>query len=154
MTVNDTAYSWSMLQIASNELAGDLNANPSILAGIVGVKWNREWNIALNYGLGGTPHNRGYGNWAYSASITMDYNTQVLLRALNGGLPNLGTFDLIISFANPIGTEDFGEETVTLVGCMFNKDGMEVSQDDTTITEEFDLNPIDIIISSSAASAG
>lgn len=151
MTINNVAYSWSMVQLTSAALTGSTSANPTILAGVVGIKWSRKWHVETNYGLGGKPHTRGFGNWEYSASITMDYNTQVQLRALNGGLTNLGEFDLIISFSNELGTEDFGEETITLKQCIFTEDGMEVSQDDTNITQEFDLNPIDIIISSEVA---
>ena len=74
----------------------------------------------------------------------MDYNTQVQLRALKGSLMNLGEFDLVVSFSNDLGSDDWVEETVTLSGCLFNEDGMEVSQDDTNITKEFNLNPFKI----------
>lgn len=89
----------------------------------------------------------GFGNWEYTASITLDYNAQVQLRALRGSLTALGEFDLIISFANEFETEDWTTETVTLKGCLFTEDGMEASQDDTNITKEFDLNPFDIVLS-------
>ena len=75
----------------------------------------------------------------------MDYNTQVQLRALKGSLMAIGEFDLVVSFANEFNSQDFSTETVTLKGCLFNEDGMEVSQDDTNITKEFNLNPFKII---------
>ena len=106
--------------------------------------------MKTNYGLGGEPVNRGFGNREYTASITMDYNTQVQLRALQGSLMALGEFDLIVTFANEMGTDDWTEETVTLKGCLFNEDGMEAEQDATNITKEFDLNPFKIICSTSA----
>ena len=115
------------------------------------MKWNIEHKVETNYGLGGQPVNRGFGNTVYTASITMDYNTQVQLRALKGSLMNLGEFDLVISFANDMGSDDWVEETITLQGCLFNEDGMEVSQDDTNITKEFNLNPFKIVPSTSAA---
>lgn len=59
----------------------------------------------------------------------------------------LGEFDLVISFANEFNSQDFSTETVTLKGCLFNEDGMEVSQDDTNITKEFELNPFKIELS-------
>lgn len=144
MIVNNVAYSWSMVQLTASGLTGSANANPIILAGVSAIKWNIEHKVETNYGLGGQPVNRGFGNTVYTASITMDYNTQVQLRALKGSLMNLGEFDLVVSFSNDLGSDDWVEETVTLSGCLFNEDGMEVSQDDTNITKEFNLNPFKI----------
>ena len=151
MIVNNVAYSWSMVQLTAPGLTGSANANPIILSGVSAVKWNIEHKVETNYGLGGQPVNRGFGKTVYTASITMDYNTQVQLRALKGSLMNLGEFDLVISFANDLGSDDWVEETITLQGCLFNEDGMEVSQDDTNITKEFNLNPFKIVPSTSAA---
>ena len=148
MIVNNVAYSWS-IQLTAPALTGSANANPVILQGVSGIKWNIKKNVQTNYGLGGEPVNRGFGNREYTASITMDYNTQVQLRALKGTLMNLGEFDLIVSFANEMGTDDWTEETVTLKGCLFTEDGMEANQDDTNITKEFDLNPFKIELSTS-----
>lgn len=150
MIVNNVAYSWSMIELTSAGLTGSANANPVILQGVSGIKWNIKKNVKTNYGLGGEPVNRGFGNREYTASITMDYNTQVQLRALKGTLLNLGEFDLIVSFANELGTDDWTTETVTLKGCLFTEDGMEANQDDTNITKEFDLNPFSISLSTSA----
>nr|DAK54569.1 MAG TPA: putative XkdM-like protein [Caudoviricetes sp.]DAN45915.1 MAG TPA: putative XkdM-like protein [Caudoviricetes sp.] len=145
--VNNVAYSWAMIELTAPALTGSANANSIILQGVTGIKWNRKWNVKTNYGLGGKPVNRGFGNWEYTASITLDYNAQVQLRNLRGSLTALGEFDLIISFANEFETEDWTTETVTLKGCLFTEDGMEASQDDTNITKEFDLNPFDIVLS-------
>lgn len=145
--VNNVAYSWAMIELTAPALTGSSNANSLILQGVTGIKWNRKWNVKTNYGLGGKPVNRGFGNWEYTASITLDYNAQVQLRNLRGSLTALGEFDLIISFANEFETEDWTTETVTLKGCLFTEDGMEAAQDDTNITKEFDLNPFDIVLS-------
>lgn len=147
MIVNNVAYSWAMVQLTSLALTGSANSNPIILQGVTAIKWNRKKKVETNYGLGGEPVNRGFGNTEYTAQITMDYNTQVQLRALKGSLMALGEFDLVISFANEFNTQDFSTETVTLKGCLFNEDGMEVSQDDTNITKEFELNPFKIELS-------
>jgi hypothetical protein len=146
MTINNVAYSWSMVEITSSALTGVTTANSSILQGVSGIKWNIKHKVETNYGLGGEPANRGFGNTEYTASITMDYNTQAQLRALNGSLMNLGEFDLIISFSNAIGTDDWTTEDITLKGCIFNEDGMETKQDDTNITKDFELNPFSIIL--------
>ena len=154
MVINNVAYSWSMVQLTSSGLTGSTSANPVILQGVSGIKWNIKKNMKTNYGLGGEPVNRGFGNREYTASITMDYNTQVQLRALKGSLMALGEFDLVISFANEMGVDDskWTTETITLKGCLFTEDGMEANQDDTNITKEFDLNPFKIIPSVAAAS--
>lgn len=78
----------------------------------------------------------------------MDYATQQLLRSVYGSLLEIGEFDLIISFANPMAGEDWTTTTVTLKGCIFTEDCLESQQDDTNITHEFDLNPFDIQIGS------
>ena len=140
--VNNVAYSWAQIELTAPALTGSSDANPTILQGVSAIKWNIKRNMKTNYGLG--------GNREYTASITMDYNTQVQLRALQGSLMALGEFDLIVTFANEMGTDDWTEETVTLKGCLFNEDGMEAEQDATNITKEFDLNPFKIICSTSA----
>ena len=140
-----------MVELTAPGLTGSSGANATILQGVSGLKWNIKRKIGTNYGLGGEPANRGFGNTEYTASITMDYNTQVQLRALKGSLMALGEFDLVISFANSMGSDDWTEETITLKGCIFNEDGMEAQQDDTNITKEFDLNPFKIIPSTDAA---
>lgn len=148
--VNNVAYSWAMIELNPTQGSGIDGVS---LQGVTAIKWNKKWNIKTNYGLGGKPVNRGFGNWEYTASITMDYNTQVELRALRGSLTAIGEFDLVVSFANQFETEDWSTETVTLKGCIFSEDGMEASQDDTSITKEFDLNPFDIQISTGATAS-
>lgn len=148
--VNNVAYSWAQIELTAPILTGSTDANSTILQGVSAIKWNHKWNVKTNYGLGGKPVNRGFGNHEYTASITMDYNTQVQLRALQGSLTNLGEFNLVISFANELGTDDWTTETVTLKGCLFTEDGMEAQQDDTNITKEFDLNVFEIVCSTDA----
>lgn len=145
--VNNVAYSWGMVQIASPGLTGTTQANPEILAGVSGIKWNKTREVKPNYGLGGKYANRGFGNFSCSASITMDYNTQVQLRAGRKSLMDIGEFDLIITHSNEFDTENWTTEVITLKGCFFNEDGMEVGQGDTNITKEFDLNVFDIEVS-------
>ena len=140
--INNVAYSWAMIQLTS---AG-LGADSTTLAGVTAISWDKKRNIATNYGLGGKPVNRGFGNFTYSASITFDYNTYVSLLGANSSLMDLGEFDLVISFANAVDGSDFTTHTVTLKGCIFDQDAMSASQDDTNIVNEYNLNPFDIII--------
>ena len=146
MIINNVAYSWSMVRLSSNALGAPEGS--TILSGISGLKWNKARKIETNYGMGGKPTSRGFGNHVYTASVTMDYGTQQTLRGIKGSLTDIGEFDLIISFANPIMAvgQDFATHTVTLKGCVFVEDGMETQQDDTNISKEFQLNPFDIII--------
>ena len=142
--INNVAYSWSMITLAPTALG--IEEGSTTLEGVSGIKWNKERKIESNYGMGGLPVSRGFGNITYTASITMDYATQQMLRSTYGSLMDIGEFDLIISFANPLASDDWTTTTVTLKGCIFSEDGMENQQDDTSITKEFDLNPFDIKI--------
>ena len=146
--INNVAYSWSMITLASTALG--IEEGSTTLEGVSGIKWNKARKIESNYGMGGKPVSRGFGNLTYTASITMDYATQQALRSIHGSLMDIGEFDLIVSFANPMASDDWTTTTVTLKGCIFSEDGMESSQDDTNITKEFDLNPFDIVIGSAA----
>lgn len=146
--INNVAYSWSMVKLSSTALG--IDDSDLTLAGVSSIKWNKARKIESNYGLGGKPVSRGFGNWTYTASITMDYETQQTLRSTYGSLIDIGEFDLIVSFANEFGSDNWESQTITLKGCVFNEDGMESQQDDTNITKEFDLNPFNIVIGDAA----
>ena len=160
ITVNGVAYNWAMVEIASTGLTGTSNVNEPILHGVSELKWSRKRELKNNYGLGGNLKSRGYGNKVCEASIVMDYDTQVQLRAGLASLADIGEFDLIISFAGAATQAEFSAqglspgdtsaawttETITLKGCVFTEDGMESKVDDENITKEFQLNPRDIII--------
>ena len=135
--INNVAYSWSMITLASTALG--IDEGSTTLEGVSGIKWNKTRKIESNYGLGGKPVSRGFGNLTYIASITMDYATQQALRSTYGSLMDIGEFDLIVSFANPMASDDWTTTTVTLKGCIFNEDGMESQQDDTNIQKSFSL---------------
>lgn len=151
--INNVACSWAMIELKATAFGDNSDL---ILSGVTSIKWSRKWKVATNYGLGGKPVSRGFGNWEYTASITMDYNAQSAIRAIavgSGGeasLTALGEFDLVISWASESSdtAAAYLTESVTLKGCVFTEDGMEASQDDTNITKEFDLNPFDIAINS------
>ena len=144
--INNVAYAWSMITLSSTALG--IDEGSTTLEGVSAIKWSKKRKVESNYGMGGRPVSRGFGNITYTASITMDYATQQLLRSVYGSLLEIGEFDLIISFANPMAGEDWTTTTVTLKGCIFTEDCLESQQDDTNITHEFDLNPFDIQIGS------
>ena len=102
--INNVAYSWSMITLASTALG--IEEGSTVLEGVSGIKWSKKRKIEPNYGLGGKPVSRGFGNISYTASITMDYATQQTLRSTYGSLMDVGEFDLIISFANPMASDD------------------------------------------------
>ena len=99
--INNVAYSWSMITLASTALG--IDEGSTTLEGVSAIKWSKKRKVESNYGMGGKPVSRGFGNITYTASITMDYATQQLLRSVYGSLLEIGEFDLIISFANPKG---------------------------------------------------
>jgi len=145
--INNVAYSWSMITLSSTALG--IEEGSTTLEGVSGIKWSKKRKVESNYGMGGKPVSRGFGNITYEASLTMDYATQQTLRSIYGSLMDIGEFDLIVSFANPMASDDWTTTSITLKGCIFTEDGMESSQDDTNITHEFDLNPFDIVIGDS-----
>lgn len=142
--INNVAYSWSMVVLTSTALG--IDEGSTVLEGVSGIKWSKKRKIESNYGLGGKPVSRGFGNISYSASLSMDYATQQLLRSTYGSLMDIGEFDLVVSFANPTGSNDWVTTSVTLQGCIFDEDGMESQQDDVNIVHEYSLNPFSIKI--------
>lgn len=144
--INNVAYSWSLIQLSCPELTGGNNA---VLNGVTSISWNKSRNVATNYGLGGKPVNRGFGNYAYSASITFDYNTYLTILGSHESIMDIGEFDLIVSFSGQLGSNvdspEFADtHTVTLKGCIFVEEGFDASQDDTSISHSYDLNPFNI----------
>ena len=76
----------------------------------------------------------------------MDYAKQYMLGSTYGSLMDIGEFELIVSFANPMASDNWTTTTVTFKGCIFSEDGIESQQDDINITKEFNLIPFDIQI--------
>ena len=140
--INNVAYSWSMITLASTALG--IEEGSTVLEGVSGIKWSKKRKIEPNYGLGGKPVSRGFGNISYTASITMDYATQQTLRSTYGSLMDIGEFDLIISFANPMASDDWTTTTVTLKGCIFSGGGRESQQDKTNLGIELDPSLLEI----------
>lgn len=133
--INGRAYDWSMIEFNFGFMASS-----ETIYGIKSIKWNRTRKVESNYGVGSQPVSRGYGNWTYTASIDLNYETQVSLQQASpdGTLMGLGEFDLIVHFAHP----DSGQTvTTTLKKCIFSEDVMEANQDDTDLHYEFQLNP-------------
>lgn len=146
--INNVAYSWSMITLSSTALG--IEEGSTVLEGVSGIKWSKKRKIESNYGMGGKPVSRGFGNITYTASITMDYATQQTLRSIYGSLMSIGEFDLIVSFANPMASDDWTTTTITLKGCIFDEDCLESQQDDVNILHEFSLNPFNIQIGDGA----
>lgn len=141
--INNVAYSWSMIQLQTN-LDGESASNP-IFVDCTSIKWSADRKSENIYGLGGQPRKRGFGNVTYEASITLPYNTQVVLRekSADGTLMGLGEFNLIVSWVNDL-AQDVTSETITLAGCFISESGMDANQDDTSLTREFNLHPFRI----------
>ena len=141
-TINNVAYSWSMIQLITN-LTGESKAAP-ILVDCTAISWSTERKVEPIYGLGGQPRKRGFGNVTYEASITLPYGTQIALRSKSGDgtLLGLGEFNLVVSWVNDLmPSAKISKETITLSGCIFTQGGMDANQDDTSLTKEFNLHP-------------
>ena len=138
--INNVAYSWSMIQLQTN-LTEDTPSAP-IFIDCTAISWDTERKVEAIYGLGGQPRKRGFGNVTYTASITLPYSTQVVLRnkSSDGTLLGLGEFNLVVSWVSDLG-KDVTNESVTIAGCLLTQSGMSANQDDTSITKEFDLHP-------------
>ena len=80
--INNVAYSWSMITLSSTALG--IDEGSTTLEGVSAIKWSKKRKVESNYGMGGRPVSRGFGNITYTASITMDYATQQLLRSVYG----------------------------------------------------------------------
>ncbi len=145
--INHVACSWSMIELQAPALGEDIFVN------CIAINWNAARTVETNYGLGGQPRSRGFGNNELSASITLDVATMIMLRNLDSNtgktLMSLGEFDLIVSWISDI-MQNTPEEAVTLAGCFFSEDGMEANQNDTNITKQYDLHPFRIFTDSSA----
>ena len=145
--INHVACSWSMIELQAAALGEDLFVN------CTAISWNAARTVETNYGLGGQPRARGFGNNEISASITLDVGTMIQLRNLDSNttktLMGLGEFDLVVSWISDI-MQNTPEETVTLAGCFFSEDGMEANQNDTNITKSYDLHPYRIYTDASA----
>lgn len=150
--INNVAYSWSMIQLQTN-LTGE-SASAPIFVDCTSISWDTDRKVESIYGLGGQPRKRGFGNVTYSASITLPFSTQITLRqkSPDGTLLGLGEFNLIVSWVNDL-ARGVDSETVTLAGCLLTQSGMSASQDDTSITKEFDLHPHRIFTNKIAANA-
>lgn len=147
MEINHVNCSWAMLELQASSLGQDLFITAT------SVKYNTEKTVEVNYGLGGQPVGRGLGNTVYEASITLPIDTIIQLRQLEGNethtLMGLGSFDLVISWQTTLAS-GAPTETVTLAGCFFNSAGMDVDQNATSITREYNLNPYRIYTDASA----
>ena len=151
--INHVAYSWSMIQLKTT-ISGDAGGESGLLIDCTSINWEAKRNSDMIYGLGGQPRGRGFGNVEYSASITLPYATQVILRdkSENGTLMGLGNFDLVVSFCNDL-AQSVTTETITLADCLFTDGGMDSNQNDTSITRSFDLKPYRIYNAKAQSSA-
>ena len=119
--VNNIAYNWSMVQLISTELGED--GTTQVLQGVSGIKWNKRRDVKPNYGRHGKQVSRGLGNEVCTASITMDYATQVLLRAGLNSLKELGSFDCQDASSCRIGTSHCRSTTASSPSGLIMKSG-------------------------------
>ena len=66
--INNVAYSWSMITLSSTALG--IDEGSTTLEGVSAIKWSKKRKVESNYGMGGRPVSRGFGNITYTASRT------------------------------------------------------------------------------------
>ena len=69
--INNVAYSWSMITLSSTALG--IDEGSTTLEGVSAIKWSKKRKVESNYGMGGKPVSRGFGNITYSASEYVTY---------------------------------------------------------------------------------
>ena len=151
--INNVACSWSMIELTPTSNVAQFSK--TMLLDCTSISWNTERKLENIYGIGGQPRKRGFGNVEYTAAITLPYGTQAAIRAASpdGTMMGIGEFNLKVSWVNELGSDvvlnvggkaNTAIEIVTIAGCIFTQGGMDASQDDTSITKEFDLHPFRI----------
>ena len=151
--INNVACSWSMIELTPTSNVAQFSK--TMLLDCTSISWNTERKLENIYGIGGQPRKRGFGNVEYTAAITLPYVTQAAIRAASpdGTMMGIGEFNLKVSWVNELGSDavlnvggkaNTAIEIVTIAGCIFTQGGMDASQDDTSITKEFDLHPFRI----------
>ena len=61
--INNVAYSWSMITLSSTALG--IDEGSTTLEGVSAIKWSKKRKVESNYGMGGRPVSRGFGNITY-----------------------------------------------------------------------------------------
>jgi len=136
--INGTSYSWSQIEIKFSNLSG------TALAGVTSIEYQDEQKVEFNFGANDLPTSRGFGNVVASGSITLHMDDIEAIRSLvpSGRLQDLGQFDVIVSFEHP---QESKIVTHTIANCYLNENGVSVSQDDTVIEKQLNLNPSHIL---------
>ena len=131
--INGRAYDWS--QITAN-----IGGVP--VAGITGVSYEETQEIADNYGAGNRPVSRGFGIIESTGSVTLSMNEveRIQLASPNGLLSGIPEFDITITFASADGLP----ANHTLKSCRFKGNKRDMSQGDTAIDVELDLQIAEI----------
>ena len=135
--VNGVAYSWSQISLKFSNIVQEIN-------GVTSIEYAEEEKTEFNYGAGNRPISRSFGNVVASGSITLHMDDIEAIRGniLSGNLGDLGTFDVVISFLHP---EDSKIVSHTIKDCYINENGVSVSQDDTIIEKQLNLNPSHVL---------
>jgi hypothetical protein len=127
--VNGINYSWCNL----NNIAFGVP-----VTGILAINYDIEQTKENNYGPGIEPGSRGYGNKAYTGSITVykDWWKSVCDAAPNKDPLAIAPFDWTIAFGNGVSptTPPVNAFTETLKAFEFLKDSFKANQGDTKLT--------------------
>ena len=131
--INGVSYSWSQIEVKIKGVGQPLS-------GLSSISYDDVESSNFNYGANNFPVSQGKGNVVATASATLHLDDIEALRknVLSGRLQDLGTFDVIVSYAHP---DDNRKITHTLKNCHFSQNQVSVSQDDTVVEAAYDLHP-------------
>lgn len=132
--VNGTAYSWS--QITTNILGVPV-------AGITSVSYDENQEMVDNFGAGNRPVSRGYGRIETEGSITLHMEEVEALQdaVVSGRLQDIPEFDVVVAFIPEGGIV----RTHTLKNCRFKNNAREISEGDTAVEVELELQIAQIL---------
>lgn len=132
--INGIAYSWS--QISVNILGASI-------VEFSAINYAAEQEVTNNYGKGNQPTSRGYGNFTYTASITLSMNELEKLQdvAPNRRLQDIPEFDITVAYVPQNG---LGIVRHVIKNCRITNNGREVAQNDPQINTSLTLAVGDI----------
>jgi hypothetical protein len=131
--INGRSYDWS--QITAN-----IGGVP--VAGIASISYEETQEIADNFGAGNRPVSRGFGIIESTGSVTLSMNEveRIQLASPNGLLSGIPEFDITVTFASADGVP----ANHTLKSCRFKGNKRDMSQGDTEVNVELELQIAEI----------
>lgn len=129
ININGIEYGWSNITCL---------VSGTLLTSITAISYEETQTVDNIYGIGAKPVSIGYGNFEYSASITIKRSELIGLQASAkqsggdpfGSLQSILPFTIIVSYARP---DQSGITTDILNNCSFTAVSSDNNQGDTSL---------------------